>query len=294
MKQRPPSLPLTIHSCPLVSIISVCAMTDTVHASANFRLAAMDLAHRLSSLQHYVLAAKELICRSEQLQPRDVSRHARKIVALIEISRQTLVRFNLRLYHFASCPPALAQHKAAFFEMLRTLKKQRCLMDDSDHELRGRIDRLLLPLSSNLRIASADITTVLTSSREDNVDLVSPPHSPACPASKARSSPAGTYTVPRGHSYSDAHGKMLPPDVLISRSCTRRERQLHLHDHISAANRAQHARRLNAPDTNDSSSTACAREDEPVPVALPQPRRQFGIFCASGSRPGHRRSKSVW
>lgn len=54
-------------------------MADAMHASANFRLAAMDLARRLSSLQHYVSAANELISRSEQLQHRDVARHSRKV-----------------------------------------------------------------------------------------------------------------------------------------------------------------------------------------------------------------------
>ncbi|KAI0092279.1 hypothetical protein BDY19DRAFT_590580 [Irpex rosettiformis] len=265
-------------------------MSDAMHASANFRLAAMDLARRLSSLQHYVSAANELVSRSEQLQPRDVARHARKIVALIEISRQTLLHAGLRLYHFATCPSSLAQHKSCFFDLLRMLKKQRCLFDQSDHELRERIDRLLLPLSSNLRIASAEDTAAPSSGRSHSVPLVSPPHSPVCFSSSMVT--RCTSAVPRGHSRSDTHGKMLPPDVLMSRSRKRRMHRVSSENHMDVGaiqQMLQAAQNVASLISSNGSAAAEETDDRPVSVSLPQPRRRFGIFCTPGSRPRPRR-----
>lgn len=72
-------------------------MADAMLSSANFRQAAMDLALRLSSLQHYVSAARELIARCEQLQPRDVNRHSRKVDPFF--CRYLLVIFHAYTLH---------------------------------------------------------------------------------------------------------------------------------------------------------------------------------------------------
>ncbi|KAI0339066.1 hypothetical protein BDW22DRAFT_1347928 [Trametopsis cervina] len=270
-------------------------MADAAHLSANFRLTAMDLARRLSFLQHYVSAAHELVLRFEQLQPRELRRHTRKIVALIEISRQTLLRCGLRLYHFAACPPALSQHKCRFFDLLRTLKQQRRFMDNSEHELRGRIDRLLLPLSSNLRIASTEDTAAHPSYYSKSVGLVSPPPSPVSLPSTSRSGYTAVNTVSRGYASSDTEGKMLPPDVLMSRSSKRRIHRIQQPVQVggNVFGRAPETRQHNEPSAaaTDAPPEDVEAESSHLPRLVAPSRRRFGIFCTS--KAGHRRSGSM-
>jgi len=109
---------------------------------------AADLALRLSSLSQFLPATEDLVVGLDMSLP-SIRRHSRKIVRLIEIARNTLRNHSIRLHEFASCPPAIAPFKNAYFNLLKWM---RCICVFFDPALKPRVTRLLLPLSSDMVI----------------------------------------------------------------------------------------------------------------------------------------------
>ncbi|KAH9984301.1 hypothetical protein BJV77DRAFT_199546 [Russula vinacea] len=128
---------------------------DTV---VDLRQRAGDLAHRLGYLSHFMPAAQELLDIIHHLSSEILLRHNRKIVTLVEISRATLSRAGLKLYSFTSCVPALRNYKTLYFDILRALRERQDVIVDCDN-LRDRVSRLLMPLSTWLVIHQGDASS---------------------------------------------------------------------------------------------------------------------------------------
>ncbi|KIP06380.1 hypothetical protein PHLGIDRAFT_119008 [Phlebiopsis gigantea 11061_1 CR5-6] len=247
-------------------------------SSVNLRHAAMNLAHRLSSLRDFIPAANELITCND-LPPEDVKRHCRKIVTLIEIARATLTQSGIKLHQHSSCIPALARHKLAYFNMLRMLQQQRHLMQE-DQPFQDRVNRLLLPLATNLRAAPSEDTAQLPSGRNGLSSVAGVPSSslrvPTVATQRRRLSKAG----------SAADGQMLPPDVLLRRPVKTLDPST-WKTATPSTNLAQRGRQWMEASYDEGEDGSDEEENESRPVVLHHPRRRFGIFCTGQQGPRH-------
>lgn len=116
----------------------------------SFRSKFIQLSHDLSSVDSYVAAAHNLLGCST-FSPEDFQDHCMKILELVEISRDTLLRLDVQLHSFCSCPPYYQPLKEAYYDLLRLLKSRRKLFP---FRLRDRVTRLTLPLMTTFRICA--------------------------------------------------------------------------------------------------------------------------------------------
>ncbi|KAK0216192.1 hypothetical protein IW262DRAFT_1299437 [Armillaria fumosa] len=116
----------------------------------SFRSEVVQLSHDLSSADSYVEAARELLCCT-RFAPQEFQDHCTKILELVEISRDTLLRLDVRLHSFCSCPPYYQPLKEVYYDLLRMLKYRWKLFPPS---LQDRVARLTLPLVTTFRICT--------------------------------------------------------------------------------------------------------------------------------------------
>ncbi|KAK0457154.1 uncharacterized protein EV420DRAFT_542801 [Desarmillaria tabescens] len=119
-----------------------------IMSGLSFRSKVVQLSRGLSSVDSYVDAARELLCCS-RFSPQEFQDHCTKVLELVEISRDTLLRLDIRLHSFCSCPPSYQPLKEVYYELLRMLKS-RCKLFPPG--LRERVARLTLPLVTTFRI----------------------------------------------------------------------------------------------------------------------------------------------
>ncbi|KAH9037459.1 hypothetical protein EDB85DRAFT_1936206 [Lactarius pseudohatsudake] len=267
----------------------------TIDTVIDLRQRAGELAQRLGSLGHFLSAAHELLDIIRHLSSENLLQHSRKIVTLVEISRATLTRAGLKLHLFTSCAPALRNYKTLYFDLLRALRERQEVIVNSD-DLKDRVNRLLMPLSTWLVIHRKDSPSMVPSSVpvSPNVDTMT---SPSTEASKVRTisvnRPSATaHPVP-------APEELMPPPM----SLPHRFQQ-------SPSTSPRGLPLILQPDPNQRSGVirmARTRSPRPVPLVEPElmeqppeqppaspvvvPRRtqRFGIFCTGPSGSGARR-----
>ncbi|KAI9450817.1 hypothetical protein BJY52DRAFT_1300843 [Lactarius psammicola] len=266
----------------------------TVDTVVDLRQRAGELAQRLGSLSHFLSAAHELLDIIRHLSSEILLRHSRKIVTLVEISRATLTRAGLKLHLFTSCTPALRNYKTVYFDILRALQERQEVIVNSD-DLKDRVSRLLLPLSTWLVIHRKDSPSMVPSSVPVSPNVDTTP-SPPPEASKVR-----TISVNRPSAIAHpvpAPEELMPPPT----SLPHRFQQ-------SPSTSPRGLPLILQPDANQRSGVirmARTRSPRPVPLAEPElmeqppelaagpvvmPRRtqRFGIFCTGASGSGTRR-----
>ncbi|KAF8889090.1 hypothetical protein BD779DRAFT_1521898 [Infundibulicybe gibba] len=114
-------------------------------AWVDFKVKAMKIALKLSYLEHFPEAAKELL-KYRTLSSSEFKRHSRKIVALIEIARATLTKAGMHPYRFNICTPTYLPHKMLYLDLLEFLVDHQ---GNIDAAVQARVRRLLLPLSAS-------------------------------------------------------------------------------------------------------------------------------------------------
>ncbi|KAH7882686.1 hypothetical protein F5I97DRAFT_1907561 [Phlebopus sp. FC_14] len=124
-------------------------MDSQISPPVDFQKFAIDVAHRLSSLQYFLDASEDLLRLNNLLTDADVKCHGRKILAMTEAARMTLNHAGLKLHLFTSCSPKFQPFKSAYFKMLVLVCQHR---HEFQPELQGRVNRLLLPLTTRLVI----------------------------------------------------------------------------------------------------------------------------------------------
>ncbi|KAF9468290.1 hypothetical protein BDZ94DRAFT_1246426 [Collybia nuda] len=226
---------------------------------------AVDMAQELGSLTHFLEAAQALRALNN-VPPNLFQNSSRKIVALIEVARKTLVVAGVPLYLFVSCSAIMAPFKAAYVDLLHMLKEHRRNVDAT---LTVRVHSLLTPLRTGF--------TIQRKGEPSNITLVSGGN-------------PGTWKIPP-ESRSQFSGPtktpdcMPPPDAfpapanmpprLHKKSFPVRHRIWGQEDTPAALPRRR--------------SQIANTDQENIP-AMPQPRglarpmsRRFGIFCTGKS-----------
>ncbi|KAI0052400.1 hypothetical protein FA95DRAFT_1675101 [Auriscalpium vulgare] len=247
----------------------------------DIQTAAGDLAHRLSSLRHFISAGQDLLDSIRLLRSEILSRQCKKVVTLAEISRATLSRVGIKLHLFTSCPPVLQQFKSLYFDILRALRERLDVFVGAN--LKDRVKRLLLPLSSWMVIrradgppASARVQTRPARPSASPYHLAAVPFPRADQSTQRRSSPALATSMPPPPSLPRRNRQSPDPDR--HSSVVRLDLFPELVVHTRSPRRH----------TPASSTEQDDRENDPaivsdlVTVQRPTPRR-FGIFCTGGN-----------
>jgi len=264
----------------------------TVDTVVDLRQRAGELAQRLGSLGHFLSASHELLDIIRHLSSEILLRHSRKIVTLVEISRATLTRAGLKLHLFTSCTPALRNHKTLYFDILRALRERQEVIINGDN-LKDRVGRLLMPLSTWLVIHRKDSPSIVPSSvpLSTNVDMTP---SPPPEASNGR-----TISVNRpsttAHPLPAPEELMPPPTSLPHRfqqspSTSPRGRPLILQSDPNqrsgvirmARTRSPRPVLVEEPELMETPPAA-------IPIVVPRRTQRFGIFCTGASGSGARR-----
>ncbi|KAF8487459.1 hypothetical protein DFH94DRAFT_706499 [Russula ochroleuca] len=284
---------------------------DTV---VDLRQRAGDLAHRLGYLSHFMPAAQELLDIIHHLSSEILLRHNRKIVTLVEISRATLTRAGLKLYSFTSCVPALRNYKTQYFDILRALRERQDVIVDCDN-LRDRVSRLLMPLSTWLVIHQGDASSATPFSTPASLNRdATPPLPPETFHLQHRKSshirrPPATTTHP---ATAAAEELMPPPSSLPHRfqqpsSTTPRGWHLLQADHTNQTSGVIRMARTRTPrppppcadpqaepggpEPEPRLAVARVEPTPPPPVVAQRRSQRFGIFltAANGGAGGGRR-----
>lgn len=314
---RRPSLPplLIYPSSSLAFCPSPPSLLMPVDTLVDLRQRAGDLAHRLGYLSHFIPAARELLDIIHHLSSEILLRHNRKIVTLVEISRATLTRAGLKLYPFASCIPALRNYKAVYFDILRALQKRQDVIVDCDN-LRDRVSRLLMPLSTWLVIHKEDSTsaTPFSNPASLNRDVTTPPTPPEMfHLQHGKSSPI-RRPPPAAHSTTAAPEELMPPPSSLPHrfqqppSTTPRGWHLLQADHSNQTPGAIRMARTRIPrppppceepelEPEPDTRLGVTQAEPPPPPIITQRRSQrFGIFLTAangGASGGRQRSLAV-
>ncbi|KAG8215396.1 hypothetical protein J3R82DRAFT_8997 [Butyriboletus roseoflavus] len=240
---------------------------------------AIDTAYRLSSLRNFLEASEDLRRYNERLTDADIQRHGRKV------ARTTLNRAGVKLHLFTSCPLKFQPYKSAYFKMLVLIIRQN--QDQFSTELQGRVDRLLLPLTTQLviwrnhdpyaQLGIADLMKNLNSrSRPQRQPQLEQPSSAAVP-----------LRVPPW-SLNNIAASMPPPDAFPPKVTEDKRAKRSLLDLVVRRSRPVHKQHPSRPELE----TLPPRDDDDEPIAarlLPRTRRHFGIFCTGNKRPSQRR-----
>ncbi|KAI0270521.1 hypothetical protein BC834DRAFT_861848 [Gloeopeniophorella convolvens] len=271
---------------------------DTV---VDLRQQAGDLARRLGSLHLFISAAQELLGIVRRLNSEILQRHNRKIVTLVEISRTTLTRAGVKLHLFTSCSPALENYKSLYFDILRALRDRQEVIIDGDN-LKDRVSRLLMPLSTWLVIRRGDSSSASSSSAPGS------PNTDMTPSPPLQAAALPTNADTRRH-YELARParppeELMPPPPSLPRrfqqpspSAAARGRPLLRVDNGASPGAVRMAR-TRIPRSLPLPRVELESENQPeVAPSVLAPRRtqRFGIFCTGAgiSAGGHRRRGSV-
>ncbi|KAF8836231.1 hypothetical protein BDN67DRAFT_1005501 [Paxillus ammoniavirescens] len=242
---------------------------------------AIDIAYRLSSLRNFLEASEDLLEYNELLTSADIQRHGRKLLAMIEVARTTLDRMGVKLHLFTSCSPKYQPYKSAYFKMLVSMIRQH--RDQFHPELRGRVDRLLLPLTTRLVIRRNYDPYV----QLGIADLMKSLDSQAQPQKKPfveLSTSAAGWRVPPWPSNNIA-ASMPPPDVFPPRAVEDTGRKKKSLLDSLAHRRPVHRQHPPRPEpTLDGGDTAPS-----MTRPFAHTRRHFGIFCTGKSAQHPRR-----
>ncbi|KAH8084894.1 hypothetical protein BXZ70DRAFT_565771 [Cristinia sonorae] len=255
-------------------------MAASSSAAVNLQASAGDLARRLSCLRHFLLAANELLA-CEKAPSREINRHSRKIITLMEIAQGTLNAAGLKLYKFASCRQDLFPYKLSYFRLLRMLQRIRPCIDD--RTLHGRINRLLLPLFTNMRTPASEELAEFSqaslnaptppgpSSPPRHTPSTLPPHAEASPIDPNQSAPSVDYR------------SMPPPDVLLCGRNRYRGRPVTQRPLAATAPppRTTSPEREDTDEENFGEDTDSDSDEESPPPLYFRPRPKFGIYCTS-------------
>jgi len=261
---------------------------DTV---VDLRQWAGELAYRLGSLSHFMAAARELLDIIHHLSSEILLRHGRKIVTLVEISRATLTRAGLKLHLFTSCSSALQNYKTLYFDLLRALRGRRELISNSDN-LKDRVSRLLIPLSTGLVIHPGDSPLVTSPSVAASSDRDVPSSSPP----EAAQAPRKTVRRPSVGDPAPAPEELMPPPSSLPHrfrqppSITPRGWGLLQADSDPGSGSIRMAR------TRSPRPLHCVDPEPPEeppdvvrPVIAQRRTQRFGIFCTAANGSGARR-----
>ncbi|KAN0080331.1 hypothetical protein V8E55_009897 [Tylopilus felleus] len=242
---------------------------------------AIDIAHRLSSLRNFLEASEDLCRYNERLTDADIQYHGRKLLAIMEVARTTLNRAGVKLHLFTSCPPKYQPHKSAYFKILVLIIRQH--QDQFLTELQGRVDRLLLPLTTQLVIrrnhdpyAQLGIADLMK-----NVNTRSRPSRK--PQLEQPSSAAVWLRVPPWP-LNNIAASMPPPDAFPPKVTEDKRGKRSLLDLAVRRSRPVHKQHPARPEPQ--TQPLPCDDDEPVALRLStRARRHFGIFCTGNKRP---------
>ncbi|KAK0237101.1 hypothetical protein EDD85DRAFT_597743 [Armillaria nabsnona] len=231
-----------------------------IMSGLSFRSKVIQLSHRLSSVDSYVEAACELLCCS-RFSPQEFQDHCTKILELVEISRDTLLRLDVRLYSFCSCPPYYQPLKGVYYDLLRMLK-YRC--KSFPLSLQDRVARLTLPLVTTFRICAG---------LHDHEQ---------CMLDEFRPQPRRSALAENGTFWSDE--ELMPPPDKVSRpqdtsfTCQwtpRKPRGPPMVFPLYVMDELDHSDEEGIEDGSE--------EEASRPVLLKPMTRHFGIFCTKNS-----------
>ncbi|KAG9310849.1 hypothetical protein JVU11DRAFT_8704 [Chiua virens] len=240
---------------------------------------AIDIAYRLSSLRNFIEASEDLCRYNERLSDADMPRHGRKLLAMMEVARSTLNRAGVKLHLFTSCPPKHQPYKSAYFKMLILIVRQN--RDQFLVDLQGRVERLLLPLSTQLVIwRDCDPYAQL-----GIADLMKNTNRRSRPQGKTQLELPSSATVPLRvppWPLNNIAASMPPPDAFPPKVAEDKRRKKSLVNLLARRSRPVHKR--HPPRSELESQPVPSDDNEPVtPRVLPRPRRHFGIFCTGNS-----------
>lgn len=229
-----------------------------------------ELGRRLSHASSFVVASRDLLAIIRGLHRDDYRRHSRKIITLVEIARNTLIRAGVRLHTSARCAPGLVKHKDNYFQLLRLLQEHEHSINNP--ALKDRASRLLLPLSFPF------------ASRNDHETI--PSH--ICDSSLAE------RNVPFSETFQGRPSQVLmpPPSTIPSRRSSRSPIDmrtpplfpgLRVKHVASSSNFKQPLWRLERLTRTRAFQPVPALNDEDVDISLPS----ISISFRSPSYPGH-------
>lgn len=267
----------------------------TVDTVVDLRQRAGELAQRLGSLGHFLSAAHELLDIIRHLSSEILLRHSRKIVTLVEISRATLTRAGLKLHLFTSCASTLRNHKTLYFDILRALRERQEIIDNSDN-LKDRVSRLLMPLSTWLVIHRKDSPSMVPSPVpvSPNVDSTTP--SPPPEASQVRTTSVNLLSATAQPM--PAPEQLMPPPTTLphrfqqSPSTSPRGRSLILQPDPNQRSGVIRMARTRSPRPvllEEPVLMELPPEPAASPIVVPRRTQRFGIFCTGASGSGARR-----
>ncbi|KAH0834184.1 hypothetical protein J3R83DRAFT_11496 [Lanmaoa asiatica] len=235
---------------------------------------AIDIAYRLSSLRNFLEASEDLCRYSERLTDADIQHHGRKV------ARTTLNRAGVKLHLFTSCPPKFQPYKSAYFKILVLIIRQN--QDQFPTELQGRVDRLLLPLTTQLviwrnhdpyaQLGIADLMKNLNSrSRPQRNPQLERPSSIAVP-----------LRVPPWP-LNNIAASMPPPDAFPPKVTEDKQGKRSSLDLVVRRSRPVHKQHPPRPELETQPSPA-EDDESTAPRPFPRARRHFGIFCTGNKR----------
>jgi len=202
------------------------------------------------------------------------------------------------LYSFTSCLPALRDYKTLYFDILLALQERQQVIIDSDN-LRDRVSRLLMPLSTWLVIHQGDTSSATPCSAPASPHRDTTPGSPPEASGLPRKSALTRRFSATPHPSAPPEELMPPPSSLPHRfqqppSTTPRGWHLPQGDRASddeSPGAIRMARtRIPRPHPPCAEPEPPAEPPEVLPPILAQRRTQrFGIFCIAPGGSGVRR-----
>jgi len=231
------------------------------------------------------LDASDDLCRyNERLSDADIQRHGRKLLAMMEAARTTLNRAGVKLHLFTSCPSKFQPYKSAYFKMLVLIIRQN--QDRFPPDLQGRVDRLLLPLTTQLVIwrnrdpyAQLGIADLMKNLKNGSRPLRKPQLEPSSAPIPPRVPPWPLHNIAASMPPPDAFPPKVTPEERRGKKCSpdsaaRRSRPVH----------KQHP----LPPERDTQPSSDDVDEPSAPRLLTRTRRHFGIFCTGNNRQSQR------
>ncbi|KAJ7165663.1 hypothetical protein C8R43DRAFT_1232696 [Mycena crocata] len=215
-------------------------------------------------------AANDLLSCAE-LPPAEFRRHSRKIVRLIETTRDTLEASGISLYKFTSHQKG--KWKDVYFDLLGMLQARRC---DVDASLQARTSSLLIRLSSNFVRRDCSIGSQVQPARFSLSETSRLSRTSSTP--QPLNSSATCITMPPPDAF--------PPTPAVSqfrRHWKRGRPSLRLEPFsVPEAARPHKRRRHNTDQENNVPAPSTTYAYKPSPLT-----KRFGIFC-TGKNSMHR------
>ncbi|EDR09621.1 uncharacterized protein LACBIDRAFT_318867 [Laccaria bicolor S238N-H82] len=253
----------------------------TPSTAVDLQTKAVNIACRLGNLSSFIPATKELLA-CKLLSPNEFKRNCKKIIALIEVARRTLISAGVQVYAFSYCSEPLAPCKRAYIDLLNMLQENR---HNVDAALNARMQSLLVPLSPSFIIHKSGIPS-----------SVVPPKSRA-DQRKAPATAWGPFPYTPSTAATTGPSLMPPPDAFPS--VPDKDRQYSNSFRIqrkSSRPRLWTAEEIpipaEKPEKRRRSRSPCKRQtdvdqENVIPqshprIYRPMPRR-FGIFCTGKS-----------